>query len=487
MPVPPAIRVTISDPNKQAYELAEEFLATKQNEILYKAPLFYRRVVNHYEPYIRIEELKVEIFSFLYGIGYKSQLTERTALNILTCIKGKQSIPNNNKSSFWIDRESDNQYIPLKNALLDLSKFLSTGEIELIEHSPMFFSPYELPFEYDPNAKCPTFIKILETSLPDKETQKFILMWFAYNLILDNSHEIFVVFIGNGLNGKSLLLLILRLLLGEQNYSSVPLEDFTRNKRFALQQTIGKNANIVGEVSDNVRFPEAELKSFISGEPFSIERKFQDPINEKPTARITVACNNHPYFRDSSDGIWRREVLIPFDKTIPKEEINRQYSDEEFWLNNGELPGIFNLVLEALKELHDTGQFIIPQKSIIAKEQYRSELNPIATYLRLNLEYDPSGEIPTCELSSAYDRYCEQHGIKKVSSAILGREIKKIFPQARHGHAKYIPLYRFRSRIWKGLKFIEESDTDNTATLVSNELESNSPVQPVASGKNSDD
>src|SRR5690606_28533500 len=101
-----------------------------------------------------------------------------------------------------------------------------------------------------------------------------------------------------------------RLMLGNENVSAVPLQGFLSNDRFSLAATVNKLANIVTETDELRTFPTGRIKSFSVGEEFTIERKFKDAILVKPTARLTFATNSLPPFRDKSDGIWRRLLLI---------------------------------------------------------------------------------------------------------------------------------------------------------------------------------
>ena len=68
---------------------------------------------------------------------------------------------------------------------------------------------------------------------------------------------------GDGANGKSVLLETLKNLVGRENCSSIPLEAF--DSRFDLSMTIGKLVNIVAEVGDVSKLPEGKLKAFVGG------------------------------------------------------------------------------------------------------------------------------------------------------------------------------------------------------------------------------
>src|SRR5690606_16779387 len=110
----------------------------------------------------------------------------------------------------------------------------------LTPHSPDLFILSVLPYSYSPKESCPHFAEYLNKSLPDPESQTALQQWFGYNLIYDNSLQKLVFLLGEGSNGKSVACKILRLLLGPDNVSSIPLEAFDPQRTFALASTYGK-------------------------------------------------------------------------------------------------------------------------------------------------------------------------------------------------------------------------------------------------------
>ena len=62
------------------------------------------------------------------------------------------------------------------------------------------------------------------------------------------------------------------------------------------------------------------------------------PIDAPPTAKLRFATNMLPQFSDKGRGIWRRMILVPFDKQVPEDQQNPKLAEELI----EELPGIFN-------------------------------------------------------------------------------------------------------------------------------------------------
>jgi len=456
----PTIKVDTVGDDKSSYELAKEYLSVNLGLIYYYKDHFFKRDFNKFKYYKfqNENELKTEILKFLYECGYFSYMLNKKVSNIITALKGMCSLDNKSREPFFISKEIADQMIPLRNGLLNINAILRGEENHLFQHDPDYFSTSCLSFEYNSQAKCPTFLEILDFALPSKEIQRVVQQWFGYNLINRTDLEKIMIFLGKGRNGKSLLLFILRTLLGDDNISTVPLENF--GKRFQTYQTVGKKANIVGEVSDMSKFPETAIKSFVSGEPFTADIKFKDPVIVYPTARITVAANNFPYFRDTTDGLWRRIILIEFKNQVKPENVRSEFMKQEFWYESGEIQGIFNWALAGLFDLQENGLFI-PKECTDALDEIRSSINPVERFLIDHIIEDSTGEAVSKEIFEKYQEYCYLHGYKVASSAIVGREIKKVFPSANQNKIKFIRAHGVRSRVWSNIRLKNNQELES--------------------------
>ena len=65
-----------------------------------------------------------------------------------------------------------------------------------------------------------------EVTVGDGDLKLLLQMWFGYCLSVDTSQQKFLLVVGDGANGKSVLFSILAELLGDANVSHIPLELF---------------------------------------------------------------------------------------------------------------------------------------------------------------------------------------------------------------------------------------------------------------------
>jgi len=147
-------------------------------------------------------------------------------------------------------------------------------------------------------------------------------------------------------------------LYGKPNCSDTSLVRF--NQPFALYSTLGKLVNMASESSHIIEH-EAEnvLKGYVAGDTLMFERKFKDPVFAVPTAKIIIATNSKPRFNDKTYGMWRRILLVPFDKVITEANQIKNLADEL----KTELPGILNWALAGLARLNKQGGFTLPHRA----------------------------------------------------------------------------------------------------------------------------
>lgn len=352
-------------------------------------------------------------------------------------------------------------YIPLQNGILRILPLKGIMITSLFSHTSQFFATYVLPYRYSRRAGCPVFIRFLKTILSPAEI-RLLQEWFGYNLIITNLAQKFMIFYGAGANGKSVISMVLKLLLGEENVSCLPLQNFLPNSRFGLAELDGKLANIVDEIDelDSV-VATARIKSYVGGASYSIERKFQDTYQREPTARLTFSTNALPTFKDGSDGLMRRVMILPFRKQFLDESVqDKRLIDKKFWLENGELSGIFNWALAGLERLMaNNWKFSEPESVREILGEYKTAINPSLQFLKDYVEVNPVGEIEAFKLYQVYCEHCKLYRIVPEKSSVFGRYIRREFSSATESK-NALQRGKVRTRVWYGISFRKDSDTE---------------------------
>lgn len=429
----------ISDPDK----LAEGFLHgyiydTSPEEVLpvgkysrytlqYHQETFYRWDKGRYVK-LSGSEIKLLIKQYLHSINSapdveQVKVASHLISNIVLCVAGMEGvhIPEARKLNSWADgREELCQTICFNNGLLLFGH--KKDRPVLIPHTPNYFTTVKLPYDYDPDAKCSEWEDFL-LDVMDDDTERVLLLqqWAGYLLINNLRQHKFLLIAGEGANGKGVYFEIIEQMVGRENCSHIPLAHF--GQPFALATTIGKVANLSSESKSAINsYGETILKSYTSGDSMSFQRKYLEPIEVIPTAKVMIATNQQPKFQDRTQGIWRRLLFVPFEKVYAEHEQNKNLADE---LAKG-LPGIFNWALKGMELLQEQGEFISPVKCSNAIEDYKRSVNPARAFLQDNYEVDVEAEGLSCEeVYMSYDQWCRTNGCKALNSANFGKEVKR--------------------------------------------------------------
>ena len=383
------------------------------------------------------------------------KITAALVANIRQALAGNVLIPVDTPMPSWIGAPADarQDLIALDNGLLDVAALFRGDAKCLLLHTPDWFSPIRFSYPFDPKADCLKWRAFLTRNLEGEQSPKARLLqqWFGYCILPDVTRQRFLLMLGEGANGKSVVCAVLRALLGEDNCASVPLEMF--GSRFSLDTTVGKLANIAAEVGELDKVAEGQLKAFTAGDLMQFEKKNKTPYMAKPTARLILSTNNAPEFRDKSDGLWRRMLALHLAVQIPEAERVAGMDTPQWWIDAGEVPGILNWALAGLHHLRKAGTFTVPSECQDVTDRLRGEANPAKRFLDEHYQAG-SGEIEKQTAYNHYRQWCEQNGHHALSSNKFAGEVYRRF----RGLVKEGKPQRDgrRIRVFEGLQPISE-------------------------------
>jgi P4 family phage/plasmid primase-like protien len=267
----------------------------------------------------------------------------------------------------------------------------------------------QLPVEYDPQATAPRFQRFLseifEGDADAQDKKLLLLQLMGYSLLPSARFEKFVLLVGNGANGKSVLLEVLAALLGADNVASVSPDNL--DSRFQRGYLLGKLVNVVTEIAEGAIINDAALKALTSGELTTAERKFRDPFTFRPYATCWFATNHLPHTRDFSDALFRRACLLTFNQTFTGDRCDPRLKDKLL----EELPGILNLALEAFGAVLQGAPFAEPASMLEARRDWRTEADQARQYIEECCVLDPDAEVPKGELYEDYRGWTRRAGI----------------------------------------------------------------------------
>jgi len=283
---------------------------------------------------------------------------------------------------------------------------------ELQPHCREHYLTTQIPVTFDPDAKCLRFSKFLDEIFvndPDGGAKaRALLEMIGYSLTCDTRFERFVILIGIGANGKSVLMEVLRLLAGSKNVAAVQPCQF--DNKFQRAHLHLKLVNLVTEIAEGAEIADAELKAIVSGELITAEHKHKPPFDFRPYATCWFGTNHMPHTRDFSDALFRRALIVPFNRTF-KVGVDADPDLKEKLAE--ELPGILNLALQAYGEALKRGSFTDPESCLRAKEEWRIEADQAAQFICDRCELVPDARVISSDLYYAYKNWADEAGITR--------------------------------------------------------------------------
>jgi len=295
-------------------------------------------------------------------------------------------------------------------------------------HDKSMFRTAATPYSYDPMATCPIWDKSVRQMLagfPDVEAQ-VVLLEAMIGLTLTTSASTFEKFIylyGPGGNGKSVILAVVKAVVGANACSAVQMSEM--DNRFQLASMHGKLANLITEVGVNDVLPDDVIKSLVSGETKTVEHKNKPPFEMESTATLWFAANHQAAVRDYSDAFFQRAIVFHLPHTF------RGTKNEDLTLKHRivfEAQGIFNRALAAYTNILRDG-IILPASVVENVRTWRREADQVLEFAEDALVIKPNGGVTQSELYNTYLEWCQRvKGNKRhmMGQKALNRRLERI-------------------------------------------------------------
>lgn len=329
-----------------------------------------------------------------------------------------------NYNKFTFSTNPNKELINLKNGMLDWRKDV------LKEHNHEYYSQYQIPITYNPEANCTKWEKTMKEWIPAKETRMFLQEYVGYCLIPDTSMQIAVILTGSGSNGKSTFLDVLESLFGKNQLSNIPLNKL--NNRFEVTYIKDKLVNICSDLNSNYISETGNIKRIIGGDTLRGEYKNGSGFDFKSFARMFFSANEIPLANDQTYGWYRRFEIIDFPNEFKKSDSNFDlYLKDKL---KGELPGIFNWALKGLRRLKEKGEFTHSDQIKKAKKKYKKNNDSFEAFLDEMIELSADKFEVSHVVYDAYVKYCKDEGLKFTSRKKFTTKLKTLGIEVKNKH-----------------------------------------------------
>lgn len=324
-----------------------------------------------------------------------------------------------------------------KNLVNVANGYINLDEGKLYEHDPeKYFSKFS-NVEFTNNIDCPQWLDFLGQIFNyDQELIDYLQRAIGYSLSGSTEEQMMFILHGNGRNGKSVFLDVIKDIFGNYTTNIQPQTIMVK------QQSGGANADIARlqgarlvtttEPNDGMRFDEGLVKQVTGGDEVTARFLYGDEFDFKPEFKLWMATNHKPIIRGTDDGIWRRMAIVPFEVQIPEGLVDKHLSTKL----RREITAILNWAVEGYRWWKEIG---LNEPETIKKQRgdYRKEMSPIEEFIEDCCVISDEKTIRASIIYSEYKQWSQDNGQYTMSSTKFGKEFSNKFSKFKDGYMFY--------------------------------------------------
>lgn len=291
------------------------------------------------------------------------------------------------------------------------------------------------------------FLKFLdETFSGDKEVVRYILTVFAICLTGDTTEQKIWYLVGDGSDGKSLLVKVISYVLGD--YSATASTDLIIDKKYQSQNISevarlkGKRMVSISETKTEDKLDEAGVKNMTGGDSIVARFLYCNEFEYTPEFKILMMSNYEPRIVGNDHGIRRRIKIIRFQHTIADEEQDRHLFEKLI----AEKDAIFSLLVDYYKEYLKVG-LVEPKKVTDWSQGYFKDNDVIQQWIDEDCEIGNGFHGNANDLWADFKMwYDKRNEYFKYSQTLFGRNLTK----------KYRKSIQYGRTIYEGIEVIRK-------------------------------
>ena len=278
--------------------------------------------------------------------------------------------------------EAREQGVNLSNGFVQIA---ASGKISLEPHSPEHRQRFLLSQAWRPNL-CELPDGLLQTLLVGSFGQDDI---GSHRLILEimgsaisgintglTNPKAFVFHGPSAANGKSTIQAVMRHLLPRHVVACIAPADLGQPQFLAT--LAGCQVNLSDEISSSKAIATDRFKATVTGDAVQAKAIYREPFTFTPRALHVFSANHLPSFSGGVDnGIVRRIVVVPFNRSIPEAE---RIPDLAAKIIEREGDILVSLALQAAADVVARGGYTVPPHCTAATEQWFKDADPVAEW-----------------------------------------------------------------------------------------------------------
>jgi len=402
-----------------------------------------------------------EIYFYNEGIyiGNGEALVGKTIQKILGTFNSNHNtseIIGHIKRTTYIKRD---KFIEPINLICLQNGILNIDTLKVDKFTPSIVFLNKINASYNPTADCPKIKEFLKQVLMKREewgdegadrtdliTIQEFTGYLLYKKIIFNRA---VMLYGEGENGKSTCINLIKKFLDVKNISNIAIQKLESNN-FAVSHLEGKLANLHSDLPKTALKETSKFKQLTGGDSVNAEKKFKDTYSFTPYAKMMFAANTLPMTYDDTRAFWRRWLIFNFPNCFEENKEGTKKNIIEELTTEGELSGMLNWAIEGLKRLLTKQKFTINKSTNEIREEYIRRSDSIGAFILDRIIETPGKHIIKKILYQAYVDYCRKRAYDMVTENVFHRRflqkanVREFHPQGKD---------RKQESAWSGVMF----------------------------------
>lgn len=301
---------------------------------------------------------------------------------------------------------------------------LNTGQVTPSDPAALHTRSATVPL--DNTMATPRWNQFLtETFGGDGDMTGFVQRVSGYSASADTGIHVLPFLHGGGQNGKSVLMEVLRQILGD--YAAPAPAGFLmvgkQEHSEELARLQGLRLVVASEVNQDAKFDEAKMKELTGGDTITARFMRQSFFSFNPTHHLWLMGNHQPQVKAGGESFWRRLRLVPFLHRVPDE---KRIENLAKILVAEEGPGILAWIVAGAVDVF-SGGLRAPAAVMAATQLYAEEEDQLGRFLeeRCLIGGGEHVKLDTKKLRATYEAWCHGEGEMPLSASPFGREMKQ--------------------------------------------------------------
>jgi putative DNA primase/helicase len=204
---------------------------------------------------------------------------------------------------------------------------------------------------------------------------------------------------------------------------------------------------VLNEFDEGKMLSSAQVKTLTGGEPVVARHLYHEQFVYTPTYKFFMTTNHKPRIKDTSLGIWRRLVLLPFDYTVPLEQVDPHLDSRLV----DEYQGILAWAVQGAQQWFRNGLPCIKRLQEAAL-CYQGQSDLIGQFLEESMDLDVTpdyAKTSVVEFIGALATWCRENGVKHAPgrAAVVDYVARKGYGQPIRDNTADMR----GKMVWKGL------------------------------------